>query len=261
MTNPRMKETTVEQLLALNRDFYQTVATDFDATRGGLPVGWRQLQPWIPRHSEQDTCQLRVVDVGCGNGRFAWLLEEWGIRAQYIGVDADPRLLALAADHARPLSTVETDFRQVDFTTPTWITDARLERTTFDLVVCFAALHHVPSYRRRLQVMQDLASLLKASGTLISSHWQFLRSVRFVRKQIAWHTIGLVEDDVELGDALLPWQQGAYAVRYVHQTDEAEAQQLADDAALPLIYRFYADGKEGNLNLYTIWRAKGGGDE
>ncbi len=246
-----MTPATVERLLQLNREFYQTVAADFDGTRGGLPMGWRQLQPWIPQPTGRPP---RVLDVGCGNGRFAWLLEEWGISAEYVGVDGDAKLLALATAHGETLETVQTRFVQADFTRATWTVEAALQPSSFDLVVCFAALHHVPSWALRQQVVKSLKRCLATDGTLILSHWQFLSSARFVRKRIAWQTIGLVESDVEADDALLPWQQGHYAVRYVHQTSAEEAQGLATGANLLFADHFYADGKEGNLNYYTVLR-------
>ncbi len=248
-----MNEKTQQQLLQLNRNFYATVATNFDATRAGLPLGWRQLRDWLPEASDR---VLTVLDVGCGNGRFAWLLNEWGLAADYIGIDADEQLLALARRRAAELATVRTDFRQADFTAPDWPVAVGLQQRAFDVVVCFAALHHVPGHRLRARVVQTLASLLVSTGALILSHWQFLTSERFVRKQIAWQTIGLSAADVEAGDALLPWQQGEYAVRYVHQTDAAEANQLAVAAQMHVHEQFYADGKEGNLNLYTLLKPR-----
>lgn len=245
-----MSPATQQRLLALNRDFYATVAEPFDATRSGLPIGWQALRPWLPPVPSDRP--LRVLDVGCGNGRWARALAAWGLACTYTGVDGDAKLLALAAENTHDLATIDCVFQQADFTTPGWSDALGLSAASFELVVCLAALHHAPGYRLRLQVVQALAALLAPQGVLIFSHWQFLQSERFVRKQIAWQTIGLTSADVEPGDALLPWQQGGYAVRYVHHIDEAEMAALAQAAGLSLRTTFYADGKEGNLNMYAV---------
>jgi tRNA (uracil-5-)-methyltransferase TRM9 len=52
----------------------------------------------------------------------------------------------------------------------------------------------------------------------------------------------------------LPWNQGVHALRYVHQIDQAELEQLASEAGLALVHHFDADGKEGKLNLYGVLR-------
>lgn len=248
-----MNNRTQQRLLALNREFYATVAEPFDATRAGLPIGWQGLREWLPTVPDRP---LQVLDVGCGNGRWAWALAEWGIRCAYTGVDGDEKLLQLAAANTQELTNVQTAFYKADFTTPDWSVALGLQPAAFDLIVCLAALHHAPGYALRAQVVQRLATLLAPAGVLIFSHWQFLRSERFVRKQIAWQTIGLTSAEVEPGDALLPWQQGGYAVRYVHQIDEGEMVALAQMAGLQVLTSFYADGKEGNLNLYSIVRQK-----
>jgi SAM-dependent methyltransferase len=250
MTMNRMNKATQQRLLALNREFYATVAEPFDATRAGLPIGWQGLRAWLPMLPADRP--LRVLDVGCGNGRWAWMLEEWGVRCAYTGVDGDEKLLRLATENTRQLTSVQSTFRTADFTTPDWFVPVDLQPASFDLIVCLAALHHAPGYALRAQVVQSLATLVAPTGVLIFSHWQFLRSERFVRKQIAWQTIGLTSAEVEPGDALLPWQQGGYAVRYVHQIDEAEMTTLAQAAGLQVLTSFYADGKEGNLNLYVV---------
>lgn len=254
LTMNGMSKATAQRLLALNRAFYATIAEPFDATRAGLPIGWQGLQGWLPP-SPTDR-PLQVLDVGCGNGRWARALDTWGIASDYVGVDGDPHLLHLAADNTRSLTAVQRVFKEADFTTPGWSDGLGLQPASFDLVVCLAALHHVPGYDLRVQVVQTLAALLAPQGVLIFSHWQFLHSDRFVRKQIAWQTIELTSADVEPRDALLPWQQGGYAMRYVHQIDEEEMTALAHEAGLQVATTFYADGKEGNLNLYAVLKKR-----
>jgi tRNA (uracil-5-)-methyltransferase TRM9 len=257
MTMNEMSETTQRRLLALNREFYATVAEPFDATRAGLPIGWQRLQSWLP--AAPTARPLRILDVGCGNGRWARALDGWGMPCLYTGIDADTKLLHLAAVNTCALTTVQCVFKEADFTVPGWSNTLGLQPATFDVVVCLAALHHVPGQRLRTQVVTELATLLAPEAVLIFSHWQFLDSTRFVRKQIAWQTIGLTGMEVEPGDALLPWQQGHYAVRYVHQIDERELAALAEAAGLTVMTIYYADGKEGNLNLYAVLKSSNAG--
>ncbi len=260
-----MKADIQERLLKLNREFYATVADDFDATRLNLPMGMVRvlnyvrtlINPQSAIHNPQST--IRVLDAGCGNGRFCWALEMLETPLEYIGLDADGRLLALARQHATKLHYVKTQFMVEDLAR-ILINTTDMERfairnsqfVPFQIVTCFAVLHHIPSYTLRQSIINRLSSTIAPGGKLILSNWQFMNSPRLVAKQIDWATIGIDANDVEAGDALLPWNQGSYAVRYVHQIDEDEMRQLATSAGLTIEEFFYADGKEGNLNLYAV---------
>jgi 2-polyprenyl-3-methyl-5-hydroxy-6-metoxy-1,4-benzoquinol methylase len=245
-----MTPATQERLLALNRTFYQQVAVEFDRSRAGLPVGWAQLHPLLMAQAQRPS--LAVLDVGCGNGRFVRLFDALGVPVAYVGMDSEATLLALATQQHADLAPVQPQWVQADLTTPSWVQALPTEPARFDLIVCLAVLHHLPGGTLRARVLRELAGRLAADGVLVCSTWQFLTSARFVEKGVPWASVGLAEDEVEPGDFLLPWQQGGYAVRYVHQIDEAEMTQLAQAASLTITDTFYADGKEGNLNLYTI---------
>jgi 2-polyprenyl-3-methyl-5-hydroxy-6-metoxy-1,4-benzoquinol methylase len=257
------------RLLELNRRFYATVAGEFDRTRQGLPSGMLDLAARLAQHvaafsaadlaavpGAESACPVRVLDVGCGNGRFARALAAAGLagertRIEYFGVDADAQLLA-AAEQTADLAGVTTRFVTLDIADPAW--PQLLGAAPFDVVVCLAVLHHFPGYSLRQRLVADLRDLLAPGGMLALSTWQFLTAARLADKQADWAEVGIDPADLEPGDALLPWNQGAHALRYVHQLDLAEVQALAGDALLQVAETFRADGKEGNLNLYALLR-------
>lgn len=247
-----MNPETRERLLKLNRDFYATVAAPFHETRKAWSPGKARLLTLMPDTGE---CPLRVLDVGCGNGRFAVMLDTLARPVRYVGVDGDGALLAHAAEHTAGLKTVRADFVQADLADREWLCALPLsDDRGYDVVLCLATLQHVPGEDLRRRVVADLAACAAAGGTVIVSAWQFLSSPRFVERLIPWSEIGVDQAAVEPGDALLPWKQELYAIRYVHQIDADEMRRLATAAELVIVEQFNADGKEGNLNQYTLMR-------
>jgi 2-polyprenyl-3-methyl-5-hydroxy-6-metoxy-1,4-benzoquinol methylase len=122
----------------------------------------------------------------------------------------------------------------------------------YDLISCLAAMQHIPGRNRRLQLLREMASHLRPDGRIILSNWQFLESTRQQRKIVEWQQIGLRPEDVEENDYLLTWQRGGTGFRYVCFIDAAETAALASEAGLRCLVQFRSDGREGNLNLYTL---------
>lgn len=251
-----MREPVRQRLLEVNRHFYAQVAKPFDATRQQATPGLAAILPYFERKAKDlpgfgnpvGSAHLTVLDVGCGNGRFARLLDEAGICCAYTGVDGSRKLLALAEQANRELTNVRCRFVQADLADAAWAEG--LGDDPWDRLICTATIQHLPGYDLRLRLLRDFAAL--CNGLLVLSFWQFLSSARFRARLLDWATVGLTPGDVEPGDALLPWKQGVEATRYVHQVDETELHRLAGDAGLSLRHTFRADGKEGNLNLYAI---------
>ena len=233
MRTARMNLKTQKRLLTLNRRFYEQVAHHFDATRQGWTPGLWAILPYFKSAGKE---RLSVLDVGCGNGRFARLLEEAGVAASYMGVDGNESLLHLARKSTANLAEVDCHFVQVELADPEWAcvlaesnraegisSHATTESNgapRYDVVLCTATVQHLPSYELRLRLMRDLQRL--SSDYVILSFWQFLSSDRFRSKLIDPVTAGISPAELEPGDALLPWRQGVESIRYVHQIDEAE---------------------------------------
>lgn len=238
-----MDETLVNRLLQLNRDFYERFAEAFSDTRGPQQDGLQRLLAYLPK-------QGTLLDVGCGNGRLAHVLDQAGLQVDYLGLDASAGLLEAARRQAGALTAVQASFWQVDVLRPGWATVLAGRR--FEAVALLAVLHHVPSRAHRVDLLRSLGGLLAPHGVLAISTWQFLNSQRLRRKLVPWQEIGVSPADLEPGDYLVDWRRGGQGLRYCHWVSEQELGELIDAAGLHLRATFYADGREGNLNLFGI---------
>lgn len=236
-----MTPETRARLNAINRAFYETTASDFDATRQRGWPGWDGLRPHLP-------ATLRVLDVGCGNGRFGrWLSEQTDAPVDYVGLDNNRPLLSAAQSTLAALPTVRALLVQQDAILHPLPVAA--ERWT--LIVLFGVLHHVPGAAQRLQFIQRLAGCLAPGGVLVFTSWRFMEVARLRARLAPW------PDDLprEPGDYLLDWRRGAHALRYCHYVDDAEQTALIGASGLRVRATYRADGFSGADNAYVVLTA------
>ena len=236
-----MNPTTLSRLLDLNREFYQTFAQVFSATR-------HRLQPGVMHLLEQISQASSLLDLGCGNGVLAHQLNRRGYMGTYTGLDFSPILLEQAAAG----QSGNYRFLQADLSTPDW--HAPLPDIHYDIVLAFAVLHHLPGVDLRLQALRKVRSLLVPGGHFIHSEWQFRNSPRLTSRIQPWEALGLSANDVDPGDALLDWRQGGRGLRYVHHFSEAELSNLAGLVGFEVVETFMSDGENHRLSLYQVWR-------
>jgi SAM-dependent methyltransferase len=237
-----MDEHTAARLLDLNRQFYQTFALQFSATRQRLQPGVQRALAGIdPRH--------RLLDLGCGSGALAWELVRRGHTGGYLGIDSTLALLNLARASITDQSGF--DFLERDLADPAW--HQGLPLGSFDAVLAFAVLHHLPGEPLRRTVLADVRSLLTPGGRFTFSVWQPMNSPRLRARLQPWSAAGLSEDQVDPGDCLIDWREGGAGLRYVHHFSEAELEALAAAAGFKVVETFYSDGEGGRLGLYQTW--------
>lgn len=102
-------------------------------------VGWRlRLERELNSLLIQaGTKQLgRVLSLGCGDGQFELILARYA--EQVIGLDLSPEAIVSADQSARRLGVENVHFRCMSLEELEW-------SDTYDVIVCLAILHHVPS--------------------------------------------------------------------------------------------------------------------
>ena len=268
---------TARQLAVLTNEFYHTQAASFSATRNAPWPGWQRL---LQEARLQSARELQVLDVGCGNGRFARFLEDAlpGCALAVHGVDASAELATLQGPvsggmpmgaagqaHQPGAAPVAGSFQQLD------VVGALIEGTSLsqvlaapacDLSVSFGFLHHVPGGSQRVRLLRALADKTRPGGHVAVSLWTFMEDARLAAKADA-ATRSALESypalKLERGDYLLGWQQVQGAYRYCHHfcAEETDALAHALDGACTLLARYRHDGRGAGLNEYLLWRKEG----
>jgi tRNA (uracil-5-)-methyltransferase TRM9 len=231
----------IQQLIEVNRQFYQTFAEPFHRTR-------RQVQPGVRKILNELPAEAQILDLGCGNGETWRTLQGKKHRGRYWGLDFSDGLLK----HARGENqTDQASFMIRDLTTEDW--DAGFNEESFDTIFAFAALHHIPGIPLRLNILKKIWGLLAPTGMFYLSVWQFKNSPRLTERIQPWEKVGLTQDQVESGDFLLDWRSGAYGLRYIHLFEDHELSFLADKCGFRIMETFFSDGQGGKLGLYQRW--------
>lgn len=238
-----MDSATAAQLDAINLEFYRAVAPEFSASRG-------RLNPGIVEVFEGRDGRARMLDAGCGDGRvgLAWRAGElgmpWTADSGYLGFDRSGELLQARAPWPEGLTPVEGALGENGW-----------PEGPFDLVCCFAALHHIPVREARIAVLERIAGSLGPDGTWVLSVWQFLHLERFQRRIVDWAEVGVDPERVESGDLLLDWRRGPRALRYVHHYDREELVADCIEAGLRVERVWSSDGQGQGLGLYLSGQA------
>lgn len=247
-----MKFTTQQAINSINRSFYSSdAAFEFSQTREAPWVGWHRILSALPR----DDGVPNILDVGCGNGRFAvFLAQHWDRPLHYLGVDISEPLLKLSNE--RGLDPACFEFSSYDVTLPVF--KGFLGERAFSLIALYGVLHHIPGFDVRRDLIASLLHRLRRGGRLALSFWQFGAYPRFRRKIVSWNRYNLsasknIEvDDLEEGDYLLAWGDKGDKVRYCHYSDQKEIETLVKSLDVRCIDDFRADGKDNRLNRYLL---------
>lgn len=244
-----MKEETIRRLIRLNNDFYRDNAASFSATRTSAWPGWKRAVAALEQPPRT------VFDAACGNLRFKSFIEEqlgWKPLA-YHALDSCCELIPDGAE----VTFHEADLLEIALSGGGLAQAAGIPPC--DLTVCSGFMHHVPGAELLAAVLEELMGCTRAGGVVIVSFWRFADDPKLARKAVrSTSEAGPLSSGLEPGDYLLGWNDVPGAMRYCHSFTEGEIDALAARMAgyAHLIDRFAADGRNGALNGYLVFRRR-----
>jgi len=149
------------------RESYRQIANDFSQSRSRAWPEFRFFLRFIPE-------ECKLIDLGCGNGRFYGFLQQEERDIDYTGIDFCPELLNIAREKYPQQDFLEQDISEFDV------------NRRFDVAICIAAFHHLPSAKLRRQALRRIFDHLEDDGTLLISVWNLWQR-RYWRQHLqAW---------------------------------------------------------------------------
>ena len=106
----------------------------------------------------------RILDLGCGTGTLAFLIQESEPSARVHGVDADSEILAQARDKTGGRGLSQIDFEQA------FADELPYRESFFDQVVSTLFFHHLTTSAKRGAVT-EIARVLRPGGQLHVADW------------------------------------------------------------------------------------------
>lgn len=223
-------------LLRKTRQNYNLIAEDFSRTRAFASEDIKSLGEYaLPGD--------KVLDSGCGSGRFFEVLKDK--KVNYFGIDASEKLIEIAKKN---YFGTGAKFQVADSL------NLPFPANFFGAVYSISVLHHIPSREFRLQYLKEARRVLGPEGLLILRVWDFWKRKEgweLIFKYIFLKLIGRAK--LDFFDVFLPWKNSEgkiLAERYFHCFTKRELENLAKEAGFK-IKKIWRAGKGKFSNIYV----------
>lgn len=195
------------QILKKIKKDYSLIAEDFDETRS---TGWPEFEEFSKLLAPAKN-KIKLLDIGCGNGRLIDFLNKKQLPVDYLGVDNNKSLLKIAKK-----KHPSQRFRYGDMLKIPCLPGA------FDCAFCIAVLHHLPTKKLRIKALKQIKKILKPKGALFITVWN-LRQKKY-KKYI----------DPKTRYAFIPWSEQKLR-RFYYAFTKQELLQLLKEAGFAKI--------------------------
>lgn len=202
---------------------YDLIASSFSETRKFL---WPEFK-FFEKHLKPG---LKILDLGCGNGRISELIQKHD--CDYIGMDNSEGQI----NEARKL------FPNVKFEIGDLVR-IPLPDNSLDQIWTIAAFHHLTDKKTRAEALQEMKRVLKPGGIIIMTNWNlFQKKYRKFIWQATFNFLKTFGTRYAWNDTFIPWKHGEEELtkRYYHAFTTKELQRLFKQNGLDVVDEFHA---------------------
>lgn len=217
----------------INTMSYNQFASEFSASRQNL---WPELLEFKKYLKDG----IKVLDLGCGNGRLVSLLKDYKI--DYVGSDISESLLNYAKKQEKgkinEFRFVESDMMKLDF-----------PKESFDIIFMIASFHHLENKKQRLELLQNMNFWLKKDGILVMTNWNLWEKHNFKKYFKCLFDFSMSKT---FRDFIIPFKNNrgeSLGKRFYHSFTKSEIEKLIKKTGFNIIDNKYSDKKK---NLITI---------
>ncbi len=226
-----MKAKTAKSILKQVKSHYDEISEQFSRTRR---AAWAEFE----LYRELIVPKSRILDVGCGNGRF-YFQGLADLDVNYTGLDLSKLLLSHAEKSRAALTAAEK--RKVKFVNGTMM-KLPFNASSFDTTFCIAAFHHIPGRDNRLKVLAEFRRVTKVDGLVVISVWNLFQPkyLPLIRASL-WRFLKSF-GRYDWNDTFFYWDKSK-SLRYYHAFTPFEMRALLRDAGYTILHEFRASTK------------------
>jgi len=144
-----MKKKDAQKIMNELREDYNLTAPSFASSRDRL---WPELKFLFDYAEEKE----KILDLGCGNGRFSQYLQ----KTDYTGIDFSEEMIKEARKRFPKKKFLVGNALQLPF-----------EKEIFDKIYSIAVIHQIPLHEYRLKFLFEAERVLRSDGFLILTAW------------------------------------------------------------------------------------------
>jgi len=211
------------------KETYNTISKDWETKR---KYYWKPITQFLS--SFQNAKKLTMLDLGCGTGRHLELAKKLGFQNKNtIGADYSSGQLEIVKQ--KGFQTKLTNLENLDF-----------KDSSFDIIICIAAHHHLLKIEEQLKSLQEINRILKPNGQILLSNW--FPEKKFTKEQEKKGKFEFIDKDKQKVKVTYTYNNEKLN-RYYYLFKQKELENLCKKANLKITKQEF---NKGNLYLTMI---------